>query len=286
MKKGSIFKAVSMFAAVSILAVGVSASAMAATYDVWDDDTGSRIAIEPSNGKAVTVNVDKTVVEVPMGELYVDNGQTVVKYISDMYYGESDEYLLYNHNSKVDLGAYDVSVLNSDDKIWFDSSKSSANISNIITYADEGWAYCGYTVYLQNSRGEWYNDGGAPDLPFAFDDKTALYDIDLQLSSDNTKNEPHIIVITVKGKDGSEVKKYFSYYQGFLSNSASTVSSSWASDANGWWIQNSDGSYLKDTWYQSPESGAWYYMGSDGYMLTNTTTPDGCVVNADGVWVQ
>ncbi len=27
-------------------------------------------------------------------------------------------------------------------------------------------------------------------------------------------------------------------------------------------------------------------MGADGYMLTNTTTPDGYPVNADGVWEQ
>ncbi|WP_024293680.1 hypothetical protein [Lacrimispora indolis] len=64
------------------------------------------------------------------------------------------------------------------------------------------------------------------------------------------------------------------------------VTQKWASDGNGWWIQNSDGTYLKDTWYQSPESGLWYYMGSDGYMLVNTTTPDGSYVNQSGVWVQ
>ena len=33
-------------------------------------------------------------------------------------------------------------------------------------------------------------------------------------------------------------------------------------------------------------SSLWYYMGADGYMLTDTTTPDGYYVNADGVWVQ
>ena len=60
----------------------------------------------------------------------------------------------------------------------------------------------------------------------------------------------------------------------------------WKQDAIGWWVENEDGSYLKNQWYQSPESGLWYYMGTDGYMLTNTTTPDGYLVNADGVWNQ
>lgn len=61
---------------------------------------------------------------------------------------------------------------------------------------------------------------------------------------------------------------------------------SWMNDSKGWWIQNTDGTYLVNAWYQAPSTGLWYYMGVDGYMLTNTTTPDGCTVNGDGVWVQ
>ncbi len=67
---------------------------------------------------------------------------------------------------------------------------------------------------------------------------------------------------------------------------AEEVVPTWKQNDKGWWLENPDGSYLMNTWYQSPESGLWYYMGEDGYMLTNTTTPDGCTVNADGVWVQ
>lgn len=60
----------------------------------------------------------------------------------------------------------------------------------------------------------------------------------------------------------------------------------WKQDAQGWRIERPDGSYMANEWYQSPDSGLWYYMGADGYMLTNATTPDGYTVNADGVWVQ
>lgn len=64
------------------------------------------------------------------------------------------------------------------------------------------------------------------------------------------------------------------------------TTSSWKQDAMGWKVENPDGSYLISAWYQSPASGLWYYMGEDGYMKTNTITPDGYFVNADGVWVQ
>ncbi len=83
----------------------------------------------------------------------------------------------------------------------------------------------------------------------------------------------------------------------------------WKEDQTGWWIAYPDGSYLVNGWYQSPESGLWYYMGADGYMLenqwlcdpgsglwyylgsggamlTSAYTPDGYWVGADGVWAQ
>ncbi len=71
-----------------------------------------------------------------------------------------------------------------------------------------------------------------------------------------------------------------------LSHGFSALADTWQEDEKGWRIVNDAGVYLTDQWYMSPESGLYYYMGSDGYMLTNTMTPDGYQVNADGVWVQ
>ena len=74
----------------------------------------------------------------------------------------------------------------------------------------------------------------------------------------------------------------------------------WKRDARGWWYQNDNGTYPKSEWRYI--NGAWYcfdgagymlhdtwsgdyYLGADGAMLTNTTTPDGYRVGADGKWI-
>ena len=91
-----------------------------------------------------------------------------------------------------------------------------------------------------------------------------------------------------------EDAKYVIYTDGAATSDTSDTSNTststqdtgdWASNETGWWIQFKDGSYLTNSWWQSPYSGLWYYMGADGYMVTNTTI-DGYTINADGVWVQ
>ena len=52
-----------------------------------------------------------------------------------------------------------------------------------------------------------------------------------------------------------------------------------------WYYFQPDGSLAKNAWVQN-SAGQWFYVGSTGGMLRNTTTPDGNYVNADGVWVQ
>lgn len=64
----------------------------------------------------------------------------------------------------------------------------------------------------------------------------------------------------------------------------------WQQDAKGWWYQNGDGTYLANTWKWLDGNGdgvsECYYFGADGYAVTNSTTPDGCTVNADGAWTE
>ena len=47
----------------------------------------------------------------------------------------------------------------------------------------------------------------------------------------------------------------------------------WKSNDTGWWWLNEDGTF------------ECYYFGDDGYMLSDTTTPDNYQVNKDGAWI-
>lgn len=86
-----------------------------------------------------------------------------------------------------------------------------------------------------------------------------------------------------------------------LSMSFTSLAGQWQQDHAGWWYQEDDGSYpagqwkeLNGKWYCFNQYGymvsnAWrgnYYLGPDGAMLTNTTTPDGYRVGPDGAWIQ
>jgi len=57
----------------------------------------------------------------------------------------------------------------------------------------------------------------------------------------------------------------------------------WKLDNVGWWWQEDDGSYPTNAWKEI--NGKWYYFDGVGYMLENTTTPDGYKVGADGAWL-
>ena len=52
-----------------------------------------------------------------------------------------------------------------------------------------------------------------------------------------------------------------------------------------WYYLCSTGSLAKNVW-KTGANGTWYYLGQDGVMLTNATTPDGYKVGADGAWIR
>lgn len=108
-----------------------------------------------------------------------------------------------------------------------------------------------------------------------------------------------------------------------LTSSITSFAGSWQKDANGWWYRYNDGTYvnsgiyeiegdiyifdgdgyiLTNTWFQSPNTGDWYYCqdggqvaqnkwignyycGSGGKMLTDTWVGD-YYVGSDGKWIE
>lgn len=65
-----------------------------------------------------------------------------------------------------------------------------------------------------------------------------------------------------------------------LSNAA--FAGEWKQEGSTWKYQNDDGSLAKNTWQWI--NGRSYCFDGNGVMYSNTTTPDGYTVNADGAW--
>lgn len=63
----------------------------------------------------------------------------------------------------------------------------------------------------------------------------------------------------------------------------------WKNNETGWWYQTEYG-YLSNAWYWIDGNGDGtaeaYCFDENGYLYTNTTTPDGPQVNADGAWTE
>lgn len=64
-----------------------------------------------------------------------------------------------------------------------------------------------------------------------------------------------------------------------------SLATGWYYVGDKWYYSGEDGIMYASAWIPSmTESGVYYYVGADGAMLTNTTTPDGYQVDAEGKW--
>ena len=74
-----------------------------------------------------------------------------------------------------------------------------------------------------------------------------------------------------------------------LSLAVPCFAGSWEMDNTGWWWKNDDGSYPANCWQwiDGNRDGVAesYCFNEAGYLLTNTTTPDGYQVDANGAWI-
>ena len=75
-----------------------------------------------------------------------------------------------------------------------------------------------------------------------------------------------------------------------ICHASTAFAGSWQKDEKGWRFQEDDGSYVQDVWkwIDGNQDGVseYYRFAPDGYLYTNTKTPDGCMVNADGAWME
>lgn len=63
-----------------------------------------------------------------------------------------------------------------------------------------------------------------------------------------------------------------------------------APNQNKWWYDFDNGTYAANGWYwiDGDNNGIaeCYYFDANGWLLTDTTTPDGHMVNANGAWIE
>ena len=73
-----------------------------------------------------------------------------------------------------------------------------------------------------------------------------------------------------------------------LAMAVPALAAGWEKDSFGWKWENADGTYAKNSWvwddWNKDGSQECYYFGDDGYMLSNTVTPDGYFVDQSGAW--
>lgn len=71
-----------------------------------------------------------------------------------------------------------------------------------------------------------------------------------------------------------------------LAMSMTALAEGWVQDAKGWYYIDERGNQPKNEWRiidgNKDGTAEYYYFGEDGYMLADTTTPDGSQVDADG----
>lgn len=71
-----------------------------------------------------------------------------------------------------------------------------------------------------------------------------------------------------------------------IAATSAAFAGTWKQNAKGWWWQEDNGSYpiSQWKWLDGNQDGIaeCYYFDSTGYMMANTTTPDGYIVNGDG----
>lgn len=182
---------------------------------------------------------------------------------------------------QTDFNGVNFYLLPADAKIWVSSEGSTANPDTINFYI----GVCPkdlLTNFDQTTDTSYYSEvffdttyeGG-----FEFDKEYPPF-------SEYYTNDGVYVAIFNDMEDGSWQSFFYMLDDGSYSviPTETKAESGWKQDSTGWWYQNADGSYPKSTWQLI--DGKYYYFNEAGYMLANTTTPDGYRVDESGAWIQ
>lgn len=74
----------------------------------------------------------------------------------------------------------------------------------------------------------------------------------------------------------------------FITGTITSLAGEWRNNNIGWWYVNDDGTCPNNVWQWIDGNhdgiAECYFFNIDGYLLTNTITPDGYFVNENGAW--
>ena len=66
--------------------------------------------------------------------------------------------------------------------------------------------------------------------------------------------------------------------------SMTAFAGTWVREGTNWKFKKDNGNWAVSEWIK--DNGKDYYLGADGIMLHDTTTPDGYKVGSDGAWIE
>ncbi|MEY8352617.1 hypothetical protein AALB39_04580 [Lachnospiraceae bacterium 54-53] len=131
-------------------------------------------------------------------------------------------------------------------------------------------------AWVTDDTGTWYryNDGTYPTCSFFTKDGKLYY-----------VNQDGYLLSNTQLFNGYQTDSDGAIV-GYTSNndmySSVYTSDGWKQDENGWWYQNADGSYPKNTNFKI--NGKWYWVGTDGYMLHDCYARDYRYYGSDGAY--
>lgn len=166
----------------------------------------------------------------------------------------------------------DVYLIPTDSNIWISSEGSTADPSTIYF----SFSVCPMETFVDKDNGFliWDNNDNTG---MEFDKQHPAF------FSPEASTSVHSLYLE-DINDGSWMQYWYILNDGSYSITLNNSSSGWKQDNIGWWYQNADGSYPQSVWQEIV--GKWYYFDKVGYMLSNTTTPDGYQVDVNGVWIH